>query len=155
MLKKLIDTNIFIDRFQNPEQHRDIFTSEGVVYLSAVVFMELLAGAHTKNAAKAVYDLYNHFRRLDRLVVPSATDYERVGDILDRKNNKGHRDSSHRLLLTRVMVTPQAAGNEPGKIQTNASLQTMRGMALASNSKLRRTVTSFRLCWSYIRIRFL
>ena len=84
MLKKLIDTNIFVDRFRNPEQHRDIFMSEGVVYLSAVVFMELLAGAHTKNAAKAVYDLYNHFRRLDRLVVPSATDYERAGDILAR-----------------------------------------------------------------------
>ena len=84
MLKKLIDTNIFIDRLQNPEQHRDVFVSEGVVYLSAVVFMELLAGAHTKRAAKAVYDLYNHFRRLDRLVIPSAVDYERAGDILAR-----------------------------------------------------------------------
>jgi len=84
MLKKLIDTNILIDRLQNPEQHRDIFMSEGVVYLSAVVFMELLAGAHTKQAGKAVYDLYNHFRRLDRLVIPSAVDYERAGDILAR-----------------------------------------------------------------------
>jgi predicted nucleic acid-binding protein len=91
MLKKLIDTNIFINRFRNPQHHRDIFMSEGVVYLSAVVFMELRAGAHTKNAAKAVYDLYNHFRRLDRLVIPSATDYERAGDILARlQTTKGY-----------------------------------------------------------------
>jgi predicted nucleic acid-binding protein len=84
MLKKLIDTNIFIDRFQNPEQHREVFLSEGAVYLSAVVFMELRAGAHTKQAVKAVYDLYGHFRRLERLVIPSAADYERAGDILAR-----------------------------------------------------------------------
>lgn len=84
MLKKLIDTNIFIDRFQNPEQHREIFVSEGIVYLSAVVFMELRAGAHTKEAAKAVYDLYNHFRRLNRLVIPSGADYERAGDLIAR-----------------------------------------------------------------------
>jgi hypothetical protein len=36
MLKKLIDTNIFIDRFRNPEQHREVFLSEGLVYLSAL-----------------------------------------------------------------------------------------------------------------------
>jgi predicted nucleic acid-binding protein len=84
MLKKLIDTNIFIDRFQNPEQHRGIFMSEGVVYLSAVVFMELRAGAHTKQALKAVYDLYGYFRRLERLVIPSSADYERAGGILAR-----------------------------------------------------------------------
>lgn len=84
MLKKLIDTNIFIDRFQNPEQHKEVFLSEGVVYLSAVVFMELRAGAHTKQAVKAVYDLHSHFKRLERLVIPSAADYERAGDILAR-----------------------------------------------------------------------
>jgi predicted nucleic acid-binding protein len=82
MLKKLVDTNIFIDRFLNPEQHRDVFLSQGVVYLSAVVFMELRAGTHTKEALKAVYDLYSHFRRLDRLVIPSAADYERAGKII-------------------------------------------------------------------------
>ena len=38
MLKKLIDTNIFIDRFLNPDLHRDIFLSQGLTYLSAEVF---------------------------------------------------------------------------------------------------------------------
>ena len=44
--------------------------------------MELLAGAHTKEAAKAVYELYSHFRLAGRLVLPSAGDYERAGGII-------------------------------------------------------------------------
>lgn len=67
MLKKLIDTNIFIDRFLNPDSYRDIFLSQGLTYLSAVVFMELRAGAHTGEAVKAVYDLYGHFTRVGQI----------------------------------------------------------------------------------------
>jgi hypothetical protein len=84
MLRKLIDTNVFIDRFLNPDLHRDIFLSQGLTYLSAVVFMELRAGAHTREAIKAVYDLYGHFTRVNRLVIPSAADYERAGEIVAR-----------------------------------------------------------------------
>lgn len=84
MLKKLVDTNIFIDRFQNPELYKDIFLSEGLVYLSSVVFLELRAGAHTKEAMKAVYQLFEHFKRVDRLILPSVKDYERAGDTIAR-----------------------------------------------------------------------
>jgi len=82
MLRKLIDTNIFIDRFLNPDLHRDVFLSEGLPCLSAVVFMELRAGAHHREAVKAVYDVYAHFTRVGRLVLPSAADYERAGEII-------------------------------------------------------------------------
>ncbi|MBI4824315.1 MAG: hypothetical protein HY805_08840 [Nitrospirae bacterium] len=41
MLKKLIDTNIFIDRFSNPALFKDIFLSDGIIYLSSIVLMEL------------------------------------------------------------------------------------------------------------------
>jgi len=41
MLKKPIDTNIFIDRFSDPELFKDIFLSERLIYLSSVVMMEL------------------------------------------------------------------------------------------------------------------
>jgi predicted nucleic acid-binding protein len=82
MLKKLVDTNIFIDRFLNPGLYNDVFLSEGVVYLSAITFMELRAGAHAKEAVKAVQELYEHFKRVDRVVVPSAKDYERAGEVI-------------------------------------------------------------------------
>jgi predicted nucleic acid-binding protein len=48
MLEKLVDTNILIDRFLDPEVHKDVFLSEGLVYLPTVAYMELRAGAYTK-----------------------------------------------------------------------------------------------------------
>jgi predicted nucleic acid-binding protein len=82
MLKKLIDTNIFIDRFLNPDLYKDIFLSEGLVYLSSIVLMELRAGAHSKEAIKAVYELYELFTRVNRIAVPTAKDYERAGELI-------------------------------------------------------------------------
>lgn len=84
MLKKLIDTNIFIDRFSDPELYKDIFMSEGFAYLSSVVIMELRAGAHSREAITAVNELVEFFRRVDRIVVPSIRDYERAGEIAAR-----------------------------------------------------------------------
>lgn len=84
MLKKLIDANIFIDRFSNPSLHETIFLSDGLVYLSSVVIMELRAGAHSKGAIKAVSDISDFFRRVDRIITPSASDYERAGEIISR-----------------------------------------------------------------------
>lgn len=63
MLKKLIDTNIFIDRLGNPDLYQEIFLSDGFVFLSSVVLMELRAGAHTKDAVNAVDDLGNFFKK--------------------------------------------------------------------------------------------
>jgi branched-chain amino acid transport system ATP-binding protein len=71
MLKKLVDTNIFIDRFTNPERYQDVFLADGLVFLSSVVLMELKAGVHTKAAKDAVHDVLNLFARLGRVVVPS------------------------------------------------------------------------------------
>lgn len=91
MLKKLIDTNIFIDRFSNPELYKDIFLSEGFVYLSSVVLMELKAGAHSKETINAINELIDFFRRVDRIVTPSIRDYERAGEIIARlQSSKGY-----------------------------------------------------------------
>jgi predicted nucleic acid-binding protein len=91
MLRKLVDTNILIDRFLDPELHKDIFLSEGLIYLSVVVYMELRAGAHTKGAIKAVSELLNHFTQAGRLVIPSAGDYEKAGMVIARlQSEKGY-----------------------------------------------------------------
>lgn len=91
MLKKLIDTNIFIDRFSNPDLYRGIFLSEGLVYLSSVVLMELGAGAHTRKAINAVNGLRDFFRRVERIIAPSIRDYERAGEVIARlQSTKGY-----------------------------------------------------------------
>lgn len=91
MLKKLIDTNIFIDRFSNPDFHKDLFLSEGLVYASSIVLMEIRAGAHTKEAVHAYNDLSNFFRRVDRIIVPSVRDFEKAGEIIAAlQSSKGY-----------------------------------------------------------------
>ena len=82
MLKKLIDTNIFIDRFSNQDLYKEIFLSEGFVYLSSVVLMELRAGAHIKESINAVSEIGDFFRKVDRIVIPAMKDFERAGEIL-------------------------------------------------------------------------
>ena len=91
MLKKLVDTNIFIDRFTSPERYQDVFLTDGVVYLSSVVLMELIAGAHTKTAKEAVHDVLSLFARTGRVVVPSLKVYENAGELIARlQSSKGY-----------------------------------------------------------------
>jgi predicted nucleic acid-binding protein len=53
--------------------------------------MELRAGAHTKDAIKAISELLNHFTQAGRLVIPSAGDYERAGAIIAKlQSEKGY-----------------------------------------------------------------
>jgi len=91
MLKKLVDTNIFIDRFTSPERYQEVFLADGLVYLSSVVLMELKAGAHTKAAKEAVHDVFNLFARTGRIVVPSLNVYETAGEIIAKlQSSKGY-----------------------------------------------------------------
>lgn len=82
MLRKLVDTNVFIDRFADPFSYQEVFLSDGMVYLSSVVLMELKAGAHSKDAVKAIHDLRDLFGRLGRIAVPALRDYDVAGEII-------------------------------------------------------------------------
>ena len=91
MLKKLVDTNIFIDRFSDPENFKGLFLSAGFVCLSAVVLMEIRAGAHSKEALKAVQELSNYFKRVERIIVPTLKDYQQAGEIIAKlQESKGY-----------------------------------------------------------------
>ena len=91
MLKKLVDTNIFIDRLAQPSLYQDVFLADGLVYLSSVVLMELKAGAHSKESNEAVHDIRLLFTRSGRVVVPSMKDYETAGEIVARlQSSKGY-----------------------------------------------------------------
>lgn len=46
--------------------------------------MELRAGAQTKMSLKAVNELFDFFRRIDRILVPSTKDYERAGEVISK-----------------------------------------------------------------------
>ncbi len=90
MTKKVLDTNIYIDLFTNSDLYIDIFISEGPIYLSSVVLMELLAGAHGKNEKYTVKDLIKLFKKLGRIITPTTKDYEQAGEILIKLQSVKH-----------------------------------------------------------------
>jgi len=92
LIKRVLDTNIYIDRFSNPKRHQEIFLSEGVVYLSAIVLMELKAGAHDPQGIKAIRSLRDFFKRANRIVSPTANDFDKAGEIMAKLRSESRYD---------------------------------------------------------------
>lgn len=112
MLKKLVDTNIFIDRFSDPALYQDIFLSDGLIYLSSVVLMELRAGAHSKEAVDAVHGLRSLFTRVGRIVVPTFNDYEAAGEIIAKlQSAKGYDIKKSASITNDCLIAVSARSN--------------------------------------------
>ena len=92
MQRVVIDTNIYIDWLNEGRYEDIIFQREAVKHLSAVVLMELLAGAFTTRDRKLVRDITLPFAKANRVVTPTVSIYEEAGDVL-RRLQHGHRYS--------------------------------------------------------------
>jgi predicted nucleic acid-binding protein len=78
----LLDTNLYID-WLNAGTREPLFLGPGLVrYLSAVVLLELRAGARTRSARHAVDALARAYRAGGRLLPPSADAFDRAGSVL-------------------------------------------------------------------------
>lgn len=82
MRRLILDTNLYIDWFNTGAHEPLLFQSDAVKMLSTVVMMELLAGAHAVRDRTRLHDLFRTFRKLGRLLVPSAEVYEDAGGVL-------------------------------------------------------------------------
>lgn len=118
MIKKIIDTNIYIDLFSNPDLYKDIFLSEGTIYLSSVVLMELIAGAHTKEARKSLQDLNSFFKGVGRIIIPSVMDYEKAGEILARLQKIKGYDLKKSASITNDCLIAASVRNIGGLLYT-------------------------------------
>ena len=82
MRRSLLDTNVYID-WLNDGLREDIVVGPGRLrILSAVVLMELRAGATTRAAVNAVDALFRTYSRAQRLTAPNPTLYEEAGRVL-------------------------------------------------------------------------
>lgn len=82
MKKVVLDTSILID-WLNRGLREEIVVGPGMVrYLSAVVAMELLAGARTGPARRAIDGIVRAHRAVGRLVAPPADQLVRAGAVL-------------------------------------------------------------------------
>jgi len=84
MRRLVIDTNVYID-WLNKGRHVDVlFPHDAVRYLSAVVLMELRAGAVLRADRRLVQRLETAFERAGRILAPSKALFAEAGDTLRR-----------------------------------------------------------------------
>lgn len=82
MRRLVIDTNVYID-WLNDGRHEDVlFRRDAVKYLSAVVLMELRAGAGSGADRRLVHRLETAFERAGRILSPSKGLFAEAGDTL-------------------------------------------------------------------------
>jgi predicted nucleic acid-binding protein len=100
MRRLFIDTNVYID-WINRRQHEEIlFQRNAVKYLSAVVLMELRAGAFSRSDRRLVERVEAAFEKAGRIVAPSRAVFAEAGEALRRLQvERGyHIDRSHSIV---------------------------------------------------------
>jgi predicted nucleic acid-binding protein len=109
--RTVLDTNIYID-WLNDELHEAYVLGPGRVrLLSAIVLMELRAGAGTRRAAKGVDQLARAYQSGQRVVAPSPVLYDEAGHVLRELRRRG-RDVRRGSLVNDVLIalTARAQG---------------------------------------------
>lgn len=82
MRRVVIDTNLYIDWLNARRHEAVLFERDAVKYLSAVVMLELYAGAVSARDRRLVRRVVASFDRADRILVPSRAVYEEAGHVL-------------------------------------------------------------------------
>lgn len=100
MRRVVIDTNIYIDWFNAGRHEGVLFQRAAVKHLSAVVLMELRAGAFAVRDRRLVQHVESAFARAGRILLPSRAVFVEAGDVLRRlQANRGfHLETSHSIV---------------------------------------------------------
>lgn len=84
MRRIVIDTNIYVDWLNRGKHEEVLFQREAVKYLSAVVMMELSAGAFSVRDRRLIRTVTTAFAKAGRILVPTVAIYDEAGDVLRR-----------------------------------------------------------------------
>lgn len=87
ILKVIVDTSIYIPYLNHCISHPAL-ESPSVVYMSAVVLLELYAGAHDKHTTKILDKLTYCFKKTGRLIAPIPEDWRKAGIIIAKLASK-------------------------------------------------------------------
>ena len=109
MRRVVIDTNLYID-WLNTGRHEDVLFQQGAVkYLSAVVMLELYAGAFSPRDRRLVRSVIRAFDKAGRLLVPSAGEYEGAGHVLRAlQQSRGYQVGQSGSLVNDVLIALSA-----------------------------------------------
>jgi predicted nucleic acid-binding protein len=105
--KVVLDTNLYID-WINRGLREGLMVGGGLVrHLSAVVLMELRAGAHSRSDRAVVDRLARSYSAQGRLVAPSSSVYDRAGSALRQLRLAG-RDVRSASFVNDVLIALSA-----------------------------------------------
>ncbi len=121
MHRVLIDTTLYID-WLNAGRHEEVlFQRDAVKYLSAVVMLELYAGAFSPRDRRLVRSMVAAFNRADRLLVPSGVVYEDAGHVLRAlRQSRGYQVARSRSIVNDVLIALSARSIGATVITNNA-----------------------------------
>ena len=136
MERVVIDTNIYVDWLNKGQHEAILFQREAVKYLSAVVLMELSAGAFSTRDRRLVREVTSAFAKVGRILVPSVTIYEEAGDVLRRlQESRGYTVASAYGLVNDVLIALSARSIGATVITQNerdfVAIQSIRPFKLA------------------------
>jgi predicted nucleic acid-binding protein len=105
----VIDTDVYID-WLNEGQHEEVLSRpDAVKYLSAVVLMELRAGAFSRTDRRVIRRVETAFARARRLLVPSWTVFAEAGDTLRRlQADRSYDSAGSRSIVNDVLIALSA-----------------------------------------------
>jgi predicted nucleic acid-binding protein len=131
----VIDTNVYVD-WINAGRHGDVVFEVGAVkYLSAVVLMELRAGAFAAGDRRLVRRLREVFEKQGRILVPTGAVFDEAGETLGRLQAERDYDlaSSHSI-VNDVLIALSARASGAVVVTQNESdfraIQTIRPFRL-------------------------
>ena len=109
MRRLVIDTNLYVDWLNAGRHERVLFQPDGVKYLSAVVMLELYAGAFSSRDRRIVRSVVAAFDRADRILVPSGAVYEDAGHVLrGLQASRGYQMARSPSLVNDVLIALSA-----------------------------------------------
>jgi predicted nucleic acid-binding protein len=120
MHRIVIDTNIYIDWLNVGRHENVLFQRTAVKYLSAVVVLELYAGAFSPRDQGMIRDVVTAFDRSARILVPSAAVYEDAGHVLRALARSRRHQVRYGSLVNDVLIALSARSIGATVVTNNA-----------------------------------
>ena len=110
MRRVVIDTNLYIDWLNAGRHEGVLFQRDALKYLSAVVMLELYAGAFSPRDRRIVRGVVAAFDRADRILVPAGVVYEDAGHVLRalQESRSGYHVVGSPSLVNDVLIALSA-----------------------------------------------
>jgi predicted nucleic acid-binding protein len=107
----VIDTNLYVDWINSGQFGELIFEPGAVKYLSAVVLMELRAGAFGATDRRLVRRLQAAFEKAGRVLVPTGAVFDEAGETLRRLQSvseRGYNLAASHSIVNDVLIALSA-----------------------------------------------